>query len=205
MTRLTDCVEPWEPAPARMQRLMLREQRLSERSPVLFPLAVWVNRARRRWQWTVGETEWAATRSGSDLEVRVKEHRSLLVRRLGESEMYLQHNKVTNLALAASKVDGLLIAPGEAFSFNKVYGQNERFYRLGGEHFRANQIWRTVIDRRTGNRLGEELVRSNCALVKYLPEGAPIHELTPTDGELADAPRESLNRLETGPPVSSSG
>jgi hypothetical protein len=84
----------------------------------------------------------------------------------------------------------------------QVYGQNGRFYRLDGEHFRANQIWRTVIDRRAGNRLGEELVRSNCALVKYLPEGVPIHELTPTDGEVADDPRHSLNRLETGPPVS---
>ena len=77
----------------------------------------------------------------------------------------------------------------------RVYGQNERFYRLGDEYFRANQIWRTVIDRRTGNRLGEELVRSNCALAKYLPEGVPIHELTPAGGEVADDPRQGLNYL----------
>ena len=40
--------------------------------------------------------------------------------------MYLQHNKVTNLALAASKMDGLLIRPGETFSFNKVVGNCTR-------------------------------------------------------------------------------
>ncbi|MEJ7629832.1 MAG: hypothetical protein WKF54_09595 [Nocardioidaceae bacterium] len=81
-----------------------------------------------------------------------------------------------------------------------VYGQNERFYRVGGEHFRANQIWRTVIDRRTGNRLGEELVRSNCALVKYVPEGVPLHALTPMKGEVVDDPRHWLNRLGGEPP-----
>ena len=84
-----------------------------------------------------------------------------------------------------------------------MYGDNERFYRLGGEYFRANQIWRSVIDRRTGNRLGEQLVRSNCALVKYLPEGVEIHELSAPDGESKGDPRHWLNRLETGPPVDS--
>ncbi|MGI8701678.1 MAG: VanW family protein [Nocardioidaceae bacterium] len=252
--------------------------------------------------------------------MRIKEHKSLLLRQLGESEMYLQHNKVTNLRLAASKVDGILVRPGETFSFNKVvgnctrrrgyvsgmklsngeavpgvggglcqlanlihwmvlhssltvtersehsfdpfpdngrvlpwgtgcsivynyvdlqfrndtastfqlrvsvgakylegelrasdaqttsykvYSQNERFYRLGGEYFRANQIWRTVIDRRTGNRLGEELVRSNCALVKYVPQGVTVHPFPAPVNGAADDPRHRLNELKTAPPVTS--
>jgi vancomycin resistance protein VanW len=318
MTSVVDHVDPWEPSEERMQGLVHRERRLSERYPMLFPLAVWVNRARRRWQWIVGDTAWANQTGEDDLDIRVKEHKSLLLRQLGESEMYLQHNKVTNLALASAKVDGLLIRPGETFSFNKVvgnctrregyvegmrlsngeavpgvgggicqlanlihwmvlhsaltvtqrsehsfdpfpdngrvlpwgtgcsivynyvdlqirndtdstfqlrvavgerylegelrvdrpqehsykvYAENERFYRLGGEHFRANQIWRSVIDRRTGNRVGEQLVRSNCALVKYLPRGVEIHQLSSAEGEVADDPRHRLNRVETGPPV----
>jgi len=295
-----------------MQSIMQRQRRLSERYPVLFPLAVWLNRVRRRWQWTVGHTPWSTRTADSDLEVRVKQHKSLLLRQLGDSDMYLQHNKVTNLALAAAKIDGLLIAPGETFSFNKtvgnctrrrgylegmrlsngeavpgvgggicqlanlvhwmvlhssltvtdrsehsfdpfpdngrvlpwgtgcsivynyvdlqirndtdstfqlrvrvgqrylegelradrpqahsfqVHGENERFYRLGHEYFRANQIWRGVIDRRTGNRLGEELVRSNCALVKYVPAGVTILELPPKGGNVATDPRHRLNHL----------
>ena len=35
--------------------------------------------------------------------------------------------------------------------------------------FRRNQIWRRVIDRRTGDQVGEELVKTNCALVVYEP------------------------------------
>jgi hypothetical protein len=58
----------------------------------------------------------------------------------------------------------------------------------------TNQIWRSVIDRRTGHWLGEQLVRSNCALVKYLPEGVEIHQLTPPDGESESDPRHRLNR-----------
>ena len=35
--------------------------------------------------------------------------------------------------------------------------------------YRRNQIWRQVLDRRTGAQVGEELVKSNCALVVYEP------------------------------------
>ena len=201
--------------------------------------------------------------------------------------MHLQHNKVTNLRLAASRMDGLVIAPGETFSFNRVVGnctrrkgyvdgmklsngaaeagvggghlparqprpldgaalpadgrralgalvrpvprqragccrgawaarsstttstwwcattpttpfqlrtwlgerylhgqlrtdvrpehtwrveaRGEQFLRREGQVYRRNQIWRRVIDRRTGDQVGEELVKTNCALVVYEP------------------------------------
>ena len=40
--------------------------------------------------------------------------------------MQLQRNKVTNLRLAAAGSDGLLIRPGETFSFNSVVGNCTR-------------------------------------------------------------------------------
>ena len=46
----------------------------------------------------------------------------------------------------------------------------EQFLRHDGRVFRRNEIWRTVISRRTGAHVGEELVKRNCALVKYLPD-----------------------------------
>ena len=51
----------------------------------------------------------------------------------------------------------------------RVEARHEQFLRRDGRVFRRNQIWRRVIDRRTGDQVGEELVKSNCALVVYEP------------------------------------
>ena len=110
----------------RMRQLAHRPKRLSERHPSLYPLAVWVSRTRRRARWLRGDQTWVSSRSPQCLDVRVKAHKSLLLRQLGESEMYLQHNKVTNLKLAAERVDGVLIRPGETFSFNRLVGNCTR-------------------------------------------------------------------------------
>lgn len=62
------------------------------------------------------------------------------------------------------------------FSY-KVGARDEEFLRKDGEDFRRNEIWRDVVDRRTGNVVGEELMKRNCALVKYMPEGVEITDL----------------------------
>jgi len=49
-----------------------------------------------------------------------------------------------------------------------VVARGEQFVRLDGRVFRRNQIWRLVLDR-SGQQVGEEMVRSNCALVVYEP------------------------------------
>jgi vancomycin resistance protein VanW len=41
---------------------------------------------------------------------------------LGNADMLLQYNKVTNLRLAIKKLDGIIICPGETFSFCKLVG-----------------------------------------------------------------------------------
>ncbi len=260
--------------------------RLSSRLPWLYPWAVRWHRARHRWEWWTSGWTWCTTRAADDLPVRVRTHSSPLLRELPEPEMRLQHGKVTNLRLAAARIDGLLIAPGETFSFNRVVGnctrrkgyvegmrlsdgaaqpgigggicqlanllhwmflhaeltiversehsfdpfpdngrvlpwgvgcsiaynyvdlvvrndtestfqlrtwvadgrlrgllladrgqtvsyhveaRGERFFRLDGSVYRVNQIWHEIIDRRTGDRIGDELVKRNCALVKYHP------------------------------------
>src|SRR3954467_4914815 len=100
--------------------------RLTARHPWLFPLACRVHRGRRRLVWLTSGTSWAAARGTAPLPVRVKRHRSLLLRRLGESEMWLQHNKGTNLILAAERLNGILGGPGETLSFNRVVGNCTR-------------------------------------------------------------------------------
>lgn len=269
----------------------VRRRRWSERVRLLYPLAVRYHRAVKRLDWMTSSTPYAATHDVEDLQVRIKRHKSLLLRQLGETEMWMQHNKVANLKLACAQVDGLLIRPGETFSFNKVVGnatrrkgylkgmrlsngqakpgigggicqlanllhwmvlhspltvtqrsthsfdpfpdngrvlpwgvgcsivynyvdlqfrndtdqtfqlrvgvgdrylegeiladvpapssyrvfaKDERFLRVGAEYFRRNEIWRTVIDRRTGTPVRDELIRENVALVKYLPVDVPV-------------------------------
>lgn len=100
--------------------------RLTERHPALYPWAVRAHRLRRRWRWLTSATAWAGQRSSVAARYRIKRHNSLLLRQLGESEMWLQQNKVINLRLASSCVDGVAIRPGETFSFNRLVGNCTR-------------------------------------------------------------------------------
>lgn len=59
----------------------------------------------------------ARERSGETLPVIVKSHSSILLRKLHGVDIRLQENKVTNIMLACAKINGLIIHPGEAFSF----------------------------------------------------------------------------------------
>lgn len=52
-----------------------------------------------------------------------KKHQSLLRRTLGKSDPKLQENKIINLKIAASEIDGIIIRPGEIISFWKLVGK----------------------------------------------------------------------------------
>lgn len=54
---------------------------------------------------------------------------------MGESDMQLQYNKVKNLSLAVDKITGILIKPGENFSFYRLVGRptKAKGYLLGME------------------------------------------------------------------------
>lgn len=279
---------PTEPLP--LSARLTAPPRLTQRHPWLLPVAQVAHRTRRRTQWVrdgwSGRVAWAARRDAVDLPVRVKQHGSLLLRELAPDQMGLQHSKVTNLRLATARLDGIVIGPGETFSFNRVVGnctrrkgyvdgmrladgfaaagvgggicqlanlvhwmvlhspltvversehsfdpfpdtgrvlpwgvgcsivynyvdlvvrndtahpfqlrawvgdrylhgqlrtdavpvhsyaveaRGEQFVRRDDRVYRRNQIWRRVLDRRTGEQVGEELVKSNCALVVYAP------------------------------------
>jgi vancomycin resistance protein VanW len=75
-------------------------------------------------------------------------------------------------------LEGELRADRQPDHTYRVEARDEQFLRYAGRHYRRNEIWRAVIDRRTGRRVGEELVKRNCALVKYLPTGVPVVEVS---------------------------
>ena len=284
-------------------------RRPTERHPWLYPVAVRLHRARRRTAWATSGARWATRQPETpELPVLVKEHGSLLLRELSPDEMALQHNKVVNLRLAGARTDGVVIRPGETFSFNKVVGnctrrrgyvagmrlahgeatagvgggicqlanllhwlflhspltvversehsfdpfpdknrvvpwgvgctivwnyvdlvvrndtavtfqlrtwlderhlrgelradrpptysyrveaRGDEFVRVDGRVWRRNEIWRTLVDRSSGGVVAEELVRRNCAVVKYPPAE---HLVVDLDAQPTTAPR-STTRL----------
>ena len=64
----------------------------------------------------------AKEKSDEKLPVLIYEHSSLIRRTLGNVDLQLQENKATNLSLAAPKVTGITIRPGEVFSFWRLVG-----------------------------------------------------------------------------------
>ncbi len=119
-------VSTLEEAPAATVEPVPTTSRLSQRHPWLFPWAVRAHQVRRHVQWLRPGTSWARDHVDADLPVRVKQHGSLLMRELSAEEMVLQRGKVVNLRLASARTDGLLVRPGETFSFNKVVGSCTR-------------------------------------------------------------------------------
>ena len=259
-------------------------RRLSEIHPVIYKTRIKQKRAFRRIGDASKRVRFANETNTDDLKFTCKKHQSLLRRKLGNSDPRLQENKVENLKIACPTIDGLLIKPGETFSFwhrlgeataekgylegmqlsrgevvrgvggglcqlanllywmalhtplrvverhhhsfdpfpdeNRVlpfgsgagvfynyidlrffnptdltfqirlwltdehlkgtirsdretefsyhvFERNHRFIERDGKNFRENEIWREVIDRRTGNRVREELLVKNFSEVKY--------------------------------------
>lgn len=64
-----------------------------------------------------------AKEKGKELPIVLYKHNSLIRRRLGNVDMRLQENKAVNLKIAASKITGIIIKPGETFSFWKLVGR----------------------------------------------------------------------------------
>ena len=101
---------------------MKQRKPLSQYHPVFYFIAVSVRRLLRCAQWYFDSKKYARKRSDEPLSFRVKKHQSVLLRKLGDSDMQLQVNKLTNLKIAAKQIDGILIRPGETFSFCRLVG-----------------------------------------------------------------------------------
>jgi vancomycin resistance protein VanW len=263
---------------------MFSRKRFSEFHPLVYKARVRQKRFSRTVSDLVRGRRFASEIVGENLKFTYKKHQSLLRRKLGDSDPELQENKIKNLRIACPTIDGLLIRPGETFSFWNRLGEataergyqegmqlsrgevvrgvggglcqlanllywmalhtplevverhhhsfdpfpdenrtlpfgsgagvffnyidlrffnptgatiqlrvwltddhlkgavytdhepaysyhiierNHRFLSRDGKNYRENEIWREIIDRRTGNRIAEELVVRNFAEVKY--------------------------------------
>lgn len=81
---------------------------------------------RRRLLWRTGGFRFAVPRPEVPCPHRWTEHRTPLLRQLREADMALQRNKAVNLRLAAAKLDGAVLLPGETLSFWRLVGKPTR-------------------------------------------------------------------------------
>jgi vancomycin resistance protein VanW len=78
---------------------------------------------KRQIKWHFGDDNFSKVDSKTLLDYPIIKHRSFLLRPLKDVEMYLQHNKVTNLKIAITNIDNVVIKPGETFSIWRLVGR----------------------------------------------------------------------------------
>ncbi len=98
-------------------------KRFSQWSPLTYRIAVEKNILCRRLSDARSGVTFAAQRQSAPLPCLIYAHNSLIRRTLGQVDPRLQDNKAVSLGLAAPCVNGILIRPGETFSFWKLVGR----------------------------------------------------------------------------------
>ncbi len=78
---------------------------------------------KRKLKWLTMKKDFATERSESFLPCVQFTHKTPLLRKLRDVDMVLQYNKITNLKLAAEKINTVVLKPGETFSFWYLVGK----------------------------------------------------------------------------------
>lgn len=101
---------------------MKKRKLFCERGPVCCAISLGRTIAMRHLKNFCGGEKFAVQKEEEPLRYLVKFHQSPILRRLAGVDMDLQLNKKVNLGIAGGKLSGVLIHPGEMFSFWKLVG-----------------------------------------------------------------------------------
>ena len=77
----------------------------------------------RKIHWLKNSRTFSTKKSMEPLEFTCFSHKTMLLRKLKDVDMWMQHNKIINLRLATPKVNGIIIRSGEVFSYWKSIGK----------------------------------------------------------------------------------
>lgn len=94
-----------------------------EMNPLFYNISVFKERTKRNIKNKLDKGVLAKDKDSNELPNIVKSHTSIILRKLHNVDMDLQVNKKANLQIAASKINGLIIHPGEIFSFWYLVGE----------------------------------------------------------------------------------
>ena len=100
-----------------------QRRRVTQRFPALIPARMAQRRLTKRVRDARAGYRYAIALSAADLPWLITEHSSILERDLQGVDPQLQRNKVTNLRLAAGRIDGVILSAGETFSFWRLVGR----------------------------------------------------------------------------------
>lgn len=116
----------------------------------------------------------AKTKQQEKLPVLIYSHGNNMIKRGPGIDPRLQENKADNIRLACSRMDGVVIRPGETFSFWGLVGKTSRkngFSEgrviVNGKLYRISKIYRETLDRSTGEVLHRELNWDNHSEVLF--------------------------------------
>lgn len=98
-------------------------KRFSQWSPLTYKIAVEKHIAQRRLKDAFSDAKFACEKQTEPLPHLIYAHNSLIRRTLGQVDPRLQDNKAVSLGLAAPCVNGILLRPGETFSFWRLVGR----------------------------------------------------------------------------------
>lgn len=97
-----------------------------EISPLTYEISLWKENIRHDLKDLMSYVRFAEEIRKEELPCVVKSHSSTILRNLEGVDMRLQENKRTNLKLASDTINGLIIKPGETFSFWHQIGKPDR-------------------------------------------------------------------------------
>lgn len=102
---------------------MSTDKRFYRRSALRLKIGAKYFIMKRRVKWFVNKKIYSKNRCKELLKYRIFNHKTPLLRKLKDVDMWMQYNKVNNLRIAIENLDGVIIRPGEVFSYWKLIGR----------------------------------------------------------------------------------
>lgn len=126
-----------------------RKKLFCEIHPLCFAISLKKENCKRHLKNILNKEKFAKTIKKETLPVVISKQKSYLIKKGKGIDPILQENKVTNIALACRKINGMIIRPGETFSFWKIVGSTTK--RKGYKDGRV--IEKNVVKAGTGGGL----------------------------------------------------
>ena len=102
---------------------MMGMQKPIRRSAVRLKLGKMYYGIARRFLWIKMNKIFATLQTGEKLPFSYFTHQTILLRKLKDVNMWMQYNKITNLKIAAERMNGIILQPGETFSYWRLIGK----------------------------------------------------------------------------------
>lgn len=99
------------------------EKKPIKRSKLRLFLGTNYYKTRKYFYWFFSNNSYSKNFENTNLKYLIFTHKTPLYRKLKDVDMYLQENKVENLKLAIKNINGIVIKPGEYFSYWKLIGK----------------------------------------------------------------------------------